>query len=63
VAEQTREIQNRIDALLAEAGTDKTKLPSATVWLVERTTQKAAHSWTSLRAKIDAIHPGYGSLS
>lgn len=33
VAEQTRAILAQIDALLAEAGTDKTKLLSANIWL------------------------------
>lgn len=33
VAEQTRNILERIDQLLAQAGTDKTKLLSATIWL------------------------------
>lgn len=33
VAEQTRDILARIDELLAEAGTDKSKLLSATIWL------------------------------
>ena len=33
VAEQTRDILARIDALLAEAGSDKSKLLSATIWL------------------------------
>jgi enamine deaminase RidA (YjgF/YER057c/UK114 family) len=32
-ADQTRNILDRIDALLKEAGTDKTKLLSATIWL------------------------------
>lgn len=32
-ADQTRNIVDRIDALLKEAGTDKTKLLSATIWL------------------------------
>lgn len=32
-AEQTRDILNTIDALLAEAGTDKSKLLSANIWL------------------------------
>lgn len=32
-ADQTRDILQRIDGLLAEAGTDKTKLLSATIWL------------------------------
>lgn len=31
--DQTRNILQRIDALLAEAGTDKSKLLSATIWL------------------------------
>ena len=31
--DQTKNILDRIDALLAEAGTDKTKLLSATIWL------------------------------
>lgn len=33
VAAQTDDILNRIDALLAEAGSDKSKLLSATIWL------------------------------
>jgi enamine deaminase RidA (YjgF/YER057c/UK114 family) len=32
-AEQTRNILDRIDALLKEAGSDKSKLLSATIWL------------------------------
>jgi enamine deaminase RidA (YjgF/YER057c/UK114 family) len=32
-AEQTRNILDRIDGLLKEAGTDKTKVLSATIWL------------------------------
>ncbi|MGI9304315.1 MAG: RidA family protein [Gammaproteobacteria bacterium] len=32
-AEQTRDIVQRIDGLLAEAGTDKSKLLTATIWL------------------------------
>ena len=32
-AEQTRDILARIDGYLAEAGTDKTRLLSATIWL------------------------------
>jgi enamine deaminase RidA (YjgF/YER057c/UK114 family) len=35
VAEQTRNVLERIDALLKEAGTDKTKLLSATIWLAD----------------------------
>jgi enamine deaminase RidA (YjgF/YER057c/UK114 family) len=33
VAEQTKDILNRIDALLGEAGSDKSKLLSANIWL------------------------------
>ena len=35
VAEQTQDILSRIDALLAEAGTDKTRILSATIWLAD----------------------------
>jgi len=35
VAGQTRQILGQIDALLAAAGTDKTKILSATVWLAD----------------------------
>ena len=35
IAEQTRNILDRIDALLKEAGTDKTKVLSATIWLAD----------------------------
>jgi enamine deaminase RidA (YjgF/YER057c/UK114 family) len=35
VAEQTRNILERIEALLAEAGSDKTRLLSATIWLAD----------------------------
>jgi len=33
--EQTKTILSQIDALLAEAGTDKSKIISATIWLVD----------------------------
>lgn len=33
VADQTKVILGQIDALLAEAGSDKTKILSATIWL------------------------------
>ncbi len=33
VTEQTKDILNAIDGLLAEAGSDKSKLISATIWL------------------------------
>lgn len=35
VAEQTKEILAIIDGLLAKAGTDKTKLVSASIWLTD----------------------------
>ena len=35
IAEQTRDILARIDRLLSEAGTDKSKLLSATIWLTD----------------------------
>jgi enamine deaminase RidA (YjgF/YER057c/UK114 family) len=38
VAGQTRQILAKIDALLAEAGTDKSKLLSANVWLSDIST-------------------------
>jgi enamine deaminase RidA (YjgF/YER057c/UK114 family) len=34
-AEQTRNVLERIDALLAEAGSDRSKLLSATIWLAD----------------------------
>jgi enamine deaminase RidA (YjgF/YER057c/UK114 family) len=38
VAEQTRDILARIDALLAEAGSDRTKILQATIWLADIST-------------------------
>jgi enamine deaminase RidA (YjgF/YER057c/UK114 family) len=35
VSDQTKDILGRIDTLLASAGTDKSKLLSATIWLVD----------------------------
>ena len=35
VAEQTKDILERIDGYLAEAGTDKSKLLSATLWITD----------------------------
>ncbi len=35
IAEQTADILSRIDALLAEAGSDKSKLISATIWITD----------------------------
>lgn len=38
VADQTRNVLERIDALLAEAGTDKSNLLTATIWLSDMST-------------------------
>jgi len=38
VAEQTKNTLDRIDSLLAEAGSDKSKLISATIWLADMAT-------------------------
>jgi len=35
VADQTRNVLDRIDAVLKQAGTDKTKLIAATIWLAD----------------------------
>jgi enamine deaminase RidA (YjgF/YER057c/UK114 family) len=35
VADQTKQVLAQIDGLLKEAGTDKTKLLSATIWLTD----------------------------
>ena len=35
VADQTKDVLKRIDNLLAQAGTDKSKLLSATIWLTD----------------------------
>lgn len=42
VATQTQEILDTIDTLLAEAGTDKTKLLQAQIWLTDIKTQFSA---------------------
>ncbi|MBI1385188.1 MAG: RidA family protein [Rhizobiales bacterium] len=38
VGEQTKDILARVDKLLAEAGSDKTKMLSATIWLTDIST-------------------------
>jgi enamine deaminase RidA (YjgF/YER057c/UK114 family) len=38
VTEQTRTVLSRIDRYLAEAGSDKTKLAQATIWLSDMST-------------------------
>jgi enamine deaminase RidA (YjgF/YER057c/UK114 family) len=46
VAEQTKEILAAIDALLAKAGTDKSKLLQATIWLQDiRTVDEMNAVW------------------
>ncbi len=44
VAAQTQDILGRIDALLALAGTDKSKLLTATIWLVDMDTFAAMNA-------------------
>jgi len=60
---QTREILATIDALLAEAGTDKSRLLSATIWLTSMSTfgemNKAWDQWvapgsTPARATVES---------
>jgi enamine deaminase RidA (YjgF/YER057c/UK114 family) len=51
VTEQTRETLRRIDMLLAEAGSDKSRLLTATVWLTDIATfdemNKVWDAWVS----------------
>ena len=63
VAEQTREILSIIDGLLAEAGTDKSKLLMANIWLTDIATFQEMNavwdSWVSpgntpARATVEA---------
>lgn len=63
VADQTKQILSQIDSLLAEAGTDKTKLVSATIWLADiRTFDEMNSMWdgwvsagnTPARATVEA---------
>src|SRR6516164_6878695 len=55
VAEQTAEILSIIDGYLAKAGTDKTKLLRATIWLSDIRTvddmNKVWDAWVRLRAR------------
>jgi enamine deaminase RidA (YjgF/YER057c/UK114 family) len=60
---QTEQILSRIDALLAEAGTDKTKLLSANIWITDMATfgemNAAWDAWVSpgntpARATVEA---------
>src|SRR6202790_2010756 len=65
VAVQTREILAAIDALLAEANTDKSRLLSATIWLTDMATfaemNSVWQSWvvqgeTPARATVMSAH-------
>ena len=67
VAEQTREILSMIDGFLAKAGTDKSKLLTATIWLSDIGTvdemNKVWDAWvvpraTPVRACIEALLQG-----
>ena len=67
VAEQTREILSIIDGFLAKAGTDKSKLLTATIWLSDiRTVDEMNKVWdawvapghTPARACIEALLQG-----
>jgi enamine deaminase RidA (YjgF/YER057c/UK114 family) len=67
LAEQTREILSVIDELLAKAGTDKTKLLKATIWLSDiRTVDDMNQVWDGwvpagcapARACIEALLQG-----
>jgi enamine deaminase RidA (YjgF/YER057c/UK114 family) len=63
VSGQTRQILTKIDGLLAEAGTDKSKLLSATIWITDMRTfdqmNKVWDTWVSpgntpARATVEA---------
>ena len=67
LAEQTREILSLIDSFLAKAGTDKSKLLTATIWLSDiRTVDEMNKVWdawvvpghTPARACIEALLQG-----
>ena len=67
VAEQTREILGLIDSYLGKAGTDKSKLLTATIWLSDiRTVDELNKVWdawvtpgqTPARACIEALLQG-----
>ncbi len=65
VADQTKDILSKIDALLAEAKTDKSKILSATIWLTDITAfaemNSIWESWvvpgaTPARATVETPH-------
>ena len=67
LADQTREILSLIDGFLAKAGTDKSKLLTATIWLSDiRTVDEMNKVWdawvapgqTPARACIEALLQG-----
>jgi enamine deaminase RidA (YjgF/YER057c/UK114 family) len=61
VAEQTRDILKRIDELLAEVGSDKSKLLSATIFLADMSTFDEMNSvWDPWVAKGNA--PGRATV-
>lgn len=71
VFEQTRDILEQIDAILAQAGSDKTRILKANIWLSDISTfdqmNKAWDAWvvpgkTPARATVEArlAAPGYG---
>jgi enamine deaminase RidA (YjgF/YER057c/UK114 family) len=70
VLEQTRDILQQIDAILADAGSDKTRILKANIWLTDIGTfaqmNKAWDAWavagqTPARATVEAklAAPGY----
>jgi enamine deaminase RidA (YjgF/YER057c/UK114 family) len=69
VAEQTKDILAQIDAILAEAGSDKTKLLKTNIWLTDITTITEMNSvwdaWvvagkTPARATVESKLAGSG---
>lgn len=70
VLEQTRDILSQIDSILAQAGSDKTRILKANIWLADISTfadmNKAWDAWvvpgkTPARATVEAklAAPGY----
>lgn len=70
VLEQTKDILGQIDALLAQAGSDKTRIIKANIWLADMNTRdqmnEAWDAWvvpgkTPARATVEAklANPGY----
>ena len=69
VAEQTQDILAQLDAILAEAGSDKTKLLKANIWLTDITTiaemNRVWDAWvvpgkTPARATVESKLAGAG---